>query len=136
MKKIIFLICSLLLFISCTDSKRQTLILGLWCSYDTVTQYPICFDFEPGSYPDGYEELIVEVGISKEEMFTIRNGQFKIEGDKIYFRFPDNTISKYSKYFEPYMELTVKNINENSVDLINSSGKVITLVRQNNPRAI
>tara|TARA_B110000977_G_scaffold139172_1_gene176674 strand:- start:263 stop:682 length:420 start_codon:yes stop_codon:yes gene_type:complete len=139
MKKIILLIFSISLFISCSDSNRKTLILGLWCSYDAdaVNPRPICFDFEPGGFPDGYDRLIIDIMLSKDYIYTIDDGQFKIEGDKIYIRIPNNSrISEYSTYFEQNNELTIKNINENSVFLIDSSGKGITLVREKNPRAL
>ena len=41
-----------------------------------------------------------------------------------------------SSFFEQEMELTIKNINENSVYLVNSNGKGITLIREDNPRKL
>tara|TARA_R110001592_G_scaffold275745_1_gene542838 strand:+ start:541 stop:930 length:390 start_codon:yes stop_codon:yes gene_type:complete len=129
MKQIILLITIATLFFSCSKSNRETLILSLWCSHDKAKSNSICLDFESGDFPDGYERLITTIESEH------NNGQFKIDGDKIYLRFPDElNMEANSSFFEQEMELTIKNINENSVYLVNSSGNGITLIREDNPR--
>ena len=115
MKKIILLITIATLFVSCSKSNREILILGLWCSHDKVKSNSICLDFESGDFPDDYEQLITTIESEH------NNGQFKIDGDKIYLRFPDELdMEANSSFFEQEMELTIKNINENSVYLMTS----------------
>lgn len=129
MKKTIMLIVIATLLISCGKSNREILILGLWCSNDKVKSNSICLDFEGGNFPDGYERLITTIESEH------NNGQFKIDGNKLYLRFPSElNMEANSSFFEQEMELTIKNINENSVYLVNSSGNGITLIREDNPR--
>lgn len=131
MKKILLLIVIAFVAVSCGKSNRETLILGLWCSHDKVKSNSICLDFEGGDFPDGYERLYTTIESEH------NNGQFKIEGDKLYLRFPKELdMEANSSFFEQEMELTIKNINENSVYLVNSNGKGITLIREDNPRKL
>ena len=98
MKKLLLLIVIAFVVVSCGKTNREILILGLWCSHDKETSKFICLDFEGGDFPDGYERLYTTI---KSEY---NNGQFKIDGDKLYLRFPKELdIKANSSFFEQEM---------------------------------